>query len=229
LKSELARQLVIFDMDKTLLSCDSMDLWHRFLEERGVTSQADRNIRRKLKQDYINGVLDVAENFQFEFSLLNEIPRSQQREWQKYFFKNYLQGMVAEVALGLIEQYRKERAFIMLSTSTMSFLAEPVADFIKADHLMATEGCIVDGKYTGEIKRQANYQIGKKINFLNWLGGIGIEFGKTIFYTDSINDIALLELVDVPVAVNPDPILLERAQKNNWQIMDFYSSQSLGN
>jgi HAD superfamily hydrolase (TIGR01490 family) len=215
--------LTIFDMDNTLLSCDSMDLWHHFLDERGITTPADKETRRRLKNDYINARLDVKENFKFEFSLLNRIPADQQAEWQREFFKYYLRAMVSKKGLELIEQYRAGQAFIMLSTSSMRFIAQPVADLIKVDYLMATDGCIINGKYTGEIKGQANYQAGKKINFLNWLKNSGMQFEKTIFYTDSINDLALLELADIPIAVNPDNKLHALAKKNNWQIIDFRS------
>lgn len=213
--------IIIFDMDKTLLTCDSMELWHRFLDMRGLVTQQDKQTRVRLHHEYVNGTLDVHENFRFEFSFLNKIPVDQREKIPNYFFENYLKAMVSKKALRLIAQYRKENAFIILSTSTMRFIAAPVAVYINADHLLATDGYIVDNKYTGQVYDPPNYQSGKKINFFNWLRNSNLTLGKITFYTDSINDIDLLEAVDIPIAVNPDEKLCAYAEAKNWKIVDF--------
>ena len=216
-------KVVIFDMDKTLLSCDSMGLWHSFLDERGVTPQ-DKQTRKRLHEQYLDGSLDIHENFRFEFSLLNRIPVSQRIAWQKYFFKHFLEPMVSRNALELIQYYRKENALIILSTSSMRFLAAPVSAFIKADHLLATDGYISNNEYTGQVYDPPNYREGKTTNFFNWLLNRNIVPKQTIFYTDSINDIHLLEAVDVPIAVNPDDKLHGLAEEKGWEIVDFHST-----
>lgn len=161
-----ATWVIIFDMDKTLLACDSVELWHRFLDERGFIRQQDKQIRKRYHDEYIPGSLDIRENFKFEFSILGRIPNSQKTKLQNYFFENYLKSTIANKALELISHYRKENAIIILSTSSMSFIASPVAAFIKADHLLATEGDISnDEEYTGQIYGLPNYQEGKKTNF----------------------------------------------------------------
>lgn len=214
--------LVIFDMDKTLLSCDSMELWYNFLDEKKIIDQKDKEIRKRLKRQYLDGTLDVHENFKVEFAILNRIPIAQRLAWQKEFFENYLKQTVSPKAIELINKYHKENAFIILSTSTMRFLAEPVAAYIKADHLLVTDGPLINNHYTGAIYEPANYREGKKTNFANWLQNCNKKFTKTFFYSDSINDMALLLAVDIPVAVNPDDKLHQYANDHDWAIMKFY-------
>ena len=185
-------KVVIFDMDKTLLSGDSMERWHQFLAERGVTTESDKQTRKRLHDEYLDGSLDINENFKFEFLLLNRIPVSQRSSWQQHFFENHLKLMVSKIALDLIENYKKENAIIILSTSSMRFIADPVAAFIKADFLLATDGYVSQDVYTGKTFDPPNYREGKKTNFLNWLWNSQITLKEIIFYTDSINDIDLL-------------------------------------
>ncbi len=220
-QTDASFKVVIFDMDKTLLSCDSMELWHRFLDGLGIITPQDKQTRARLYSEYVAGTLDIHENFRFEFSLLNRIPVTQKAKVQKYFFENYLKTMVSMKALELIENYRKENAIIILSTSSMRFIADPVANFIKADHVLATEGHVSNNEYTGQVYDPPNYQEGKTANFLNWLRHNNLIPEQVIFYTDSINDIDLLEAVDVPIAVNPDDKLRKRAEIEGWEIVDF--------
>lgn len=214
--------IVIFDMDKTLLASDSMALWYLFLEEQGVITEADKAIRARLYQDYVKGVLDVQENFRIEFSMLNRIPADKKIIWQKQFFEEYVKPTISNKALDLIKKYRDEKTLIILSTSTMRFIAEPVANFIKTDVLIATDGCLIDDRYTGEVVGSANYGIGKKINFFQWLEKNKLQPKKIIFYSDSINDLDLLKAVHVPIAVNPDDKLHKHAKENAWEIIKFY-------
>jgi len=222
-----ATKVIIFDMDKTLLSCDSVELWHRFLDERGFITQQDKQTRKQFHDEYIAGSLDIHENFKFEFSILNRIPNNQKEKLQNYFFENYLKSTIANKALELISHYRKENAIIILSTSSMSFIAAPVAAFIKADFLLATEGYVSNDEYTGQIYGLPNYKEGKKTNFYHWLSNSHILAPQVIFYTDSINDIDLLEAVDVPIAVNPDAKLRKYAEANGWEMMNFYPIENI--
>ncbi|SRR5579883_91667 len=218
-------EVIIFDMDKTLLACDSMDFWHQFLAEKGITDKNDQDKRMALKKAYENGTLDIHENFRFEFSLLNRISPKQYSALQQEFFEKHLKSMVSAKALALIGQYKKANAIIVMSTSTMRFLADPVAAFIKADHMLATEGVMKENQYTGDIQGTPNYREGKKINYELWLKQGNKKFKRMIFYSDSIHDLDLLQMADRAVAVNPDARLQEHASAMGWEIVDFHTSQ----
>lgn len=179
----------------------------------------------KFAQDHAEYTLDVFENFRFDFYILNRI-RTLKNELQKEFFENHLKSNIFPTVLQLIAGYRRDGAVIVISTSSMRYLAEPVARFINADHLLATEGQKIEDYYTGAVVEPPNYGIGKKIKFSTLLSYYPNKFEKTIFYSDSFHDVLLLEAVDMPIAVNPDDRLRAHAQRKGWKIMNFDGNEA---
>lgn len=216
------KKILIFDMDNTLLSCDSMEKWHDYLDLEGFMTESDVQNCKRLKKSYLEGTLDIYENFRFEFILLNKINRLTERI--DHFFNSLLKPYFSNIALDIIEQGKIENNEILLSTSTMSCIAKPVAEFIGANHFFATYGDIKKNQYTGIIDGVPNYQDGKRINFISWINGnLQDEKYETVFYSDSFTDLPLFLAVDKPVAVNPDEKLLNYAKDNNWKIQYFKS------
>lgn len=213
--------LVIFDMDMTLVKRDTADLWCKFLFEKQILDQDGLKIRQKHSDDYHRGELDITKNFEFEFMLLNRLPPDQRHLLRQTFFENHVKPNLYQQGLERIAIHRQNRDRILISTATIDFIAMLLADYIDADACLATCGEKVSDRYTGQIAGVPNYQMGKKTNFCQWLNQYPHAYSETVFYTDSFNDLALLEHVDRPIAVNPDDKLRDIATARQWRIEQF--------
>lgn len=216
------KNIVLFDMDNTLVSANTMDLWGQFLESKGLISEKEKNLRLKLTQDYLNRRLDVTENFRFEISLLKNIPGKSRLLWRDEFFACLVKPKISQTALELIHDYKQDvNTIIILITASLSFIATPVAEYAGFHDLIATEAEIQNNIYTGEISGIASLGKGKLDRFKLWLQKENITHAYTTLYSDSINDLPLLDFVDKPVVVDPDQYLENIAAERNWENMSF--------
>lgn len=205
-------------MDNTLVSADTMELWGQFLESKGFVSEKEKKMRLKLTNDYLNRKLDVIENFRFETSLINNIPIEHRAAWLDEFFNTLVKSKISKTGLALIQDYKQDiDTIIILITASLSFIAAPVAKYSEVHDLIATEAEIQNGIYTGEISGIASLGKGKLDRFKLWLEKENIKPTHTILYSDSINDLPLLEFVDKPIVVDPDQYLHNIAIERNWE------------
>lgn len=212
--------IVMFDMDNTLVSEDTIFLWQEFLDTKGITTDADRKMRRKLDKDYCQGCLNLEEHFGFEISVIKRIPIAERALWAHEFFHKLVHPKISRKGIELIDDYKKQKdTIVILITATLSYLAQPVATAAKVDQLIATEGEIIDGEFTGRIDGIASIGKGKIERFNSWLTENKISPQHTIYYGDSINDVPLLEIVHKPIAVDPDETLKKIAMEKNWEII----------
>ncbi len=219
------KNIVLFDMDNTLVSADTMDLWGQFLESKGLVSEQEKNIRLKLAHDYHNRKLDIIENFRFEISLLKKLPDEFRTAWRDEFFNDLVKPKISQTALSLIQDYKEDiNTIIILITASLSFIAAPVAKYSGVHDLIATEAEIHTGIYTGKISGIASLGEGKLERFKLWLQQEKIEPTYTTLYSDSINDLPLLEFVDKPIVVDPDKYFYDIAAEKNWEITSFVDS-----
>ncbi len=214
----------MFDMDNTLVSDDTIFLWQEFLDLKGLTTTSDKQIRRKLDDDYCRGCLDLDEHFNFEISVIKRIPISERQQWVHEFFHGHVKPKISSKGIKLIEEYKNQKdTLVILITATISYLAQPVAYATKVDQLIATEGEMINGEYTGRIDGIASIGKGKIDRFNLWLNENNILPQHTIYYGDSINDIPLLETVNRAIAVDPDDHLMTAALEKNWEIISLKS------
>lgn len=212
--------LVMFDMDNTLVSEDTLFLWEQFLDDKGITTTQDKIIRQKLDDNYRQGCLNPEEHFGFEISVIKRIPIHQRLQWINEFFHTKVQAKISKKGLALIEGYKQQKdTKIILITATLSHLALPVAAAAKVDQLIATEGEIYQGEFTGRIDGIACIGKGKIQRYKQWVNENNILPLHTSYYGDSINDVPLLEIVNRPVAVDPDEKLKPIALEKNWEII----------
>ena len=210
----------MFDMDNTLVSEDTIFLWQEFLDTKGITTDTDRKMRRKLDNDYCQGCLNLEEHFGFEISVIKRIPFAERELWTHEFFQKLVRPKISLKGLELIENYKKQKdTLVLLITATLSYLAQPVATAAKVDQLIATEGEIIDGDFTGRIAGIASIGKGKIERFNSWINDNNILPLHTIYYGDSINDVPLLETVHKPIAVDPDEKLKKIALEKSWEII----------
>jgi len=213
-------KLALFDLDNTLLDGDSDYLWGEFLIARGVVDgDWYRRENDRFYQRYQAGELDIRAFLRFALKPLAEHPRDLLEAWRNDFLEEQIMPRIGTEALKLVDQHRNQGETPVIITATNRFVTEPIAQLFGIDHLLATEPEVQAGQFTGEVSGTPCFQDGKLIRLKEWLGGETAGLEQACFYSDSRNDLPLLEAVGRPVAVNPDPALQAVAQSRGWPIM----------
>ncbi|MGV6816262.1 MAG: histidinol-phosphatase [Thiotrichales bacterium] len=214
--------LALFDLDNTLLAGDSDYAWGQFLVEKGVVDAATYEAaNQRFYEDYKRGVLDIHEFAAFAFHPLTEHPIEQLVAWRQQFLEEKIRPIMLSKGIETIEQHRRRGDVILIITATNSFVTQPIAEAFGVSELIATEPERIDGAYTGKILGTPCFQEGKVIRLRQWLDQHTLSLDGSTFYSDSHNDIPLLESVERPVAVDPDKKLLEHAQNRQWKVLSF--------
>lgn len=212
--------LALFDLDNTLLDGDSDYLWGEFLVERGVVDgDWYRAENQRFYDAYKAGKLDIHEFLGFALKPLADHPRAQLEAWRADFIESRIMPRVGADALRLVDHHREGGDMPLIITATNRFVTEPIAALFGVDHLLATEPAMEQGEYTGRVAGTPCFREGKLTRLREWLGNDDGQLATASFYSDSRNDLPLLEGVGNPVAVNPDPALAEIARDRNWPVM----------
>ncbi len=215
--------LAIFDLDNTLLAGDSDYQWGEFLIDIGVVERAAHaSINDQFYADYKVGKLDINAFLEFQLKPLSQHPRAQLDAWHREFMQQKIAPMMTEKSRALVEQHRANGDLLLIITATNSFVTGPIATAFGIANLIGTVPEEMNGEFTGKVTGTPSFQQGKITRLNEWLAerGQGLsDFGTTWFYSDSHNDLPLMKLVDKPIAVNPDPILLAYAEDHAWPIM----------
>jgi len=217
--------IVLFDMDNTLVLEDTVKLWAHFLDKKGLMTSADWAQRLKFDEDYKEHRLDVIASFVFELTLLNRIPFALREQWRHECFEEMIKPLISPIGLRLIQEYKQQPdTLVLLITATHQFLAAPVAHYAGVHEMIATEEEMVGDQYTGRVVGVPNLGAGKAKNFQSWIAKKQISLAHTILYSDSINDLPLLSQVKKPIVVDPDQRLKTIAIEKNWSIISFKPS-----
>jgi HAD superfamily hydrolase (TIGR01490 family) len=213
--------LALFDLDNTLLAGDSDFEWAQFLIDRGVL---DREVYEARNQDFYDqykaGTLDIHEFLDFQLKPLSRHPRSVLDAWHAEYMQSRILPMIRKSARDLVERHRGETRVII--TATNSFVTAPVARAFGIEHLIATEPEVRGGEFTGGVEGTPCFREGKVTRLEAWLAAHGESIKsikKSTFYSDSHNDLPLLERVTHPVAVDPDEALRAQAVARGWPVM----------
>jgi HAD superfamily hydrolase (TIGR01490 family) len=214
-------KLVLFDLDNTLLAGDSDFEWAQFLIEQRVLDREVYEARNQYFYDqYKAGTLDIHEFLDFQLKPLARHPRSVLDAWHREFMQRKILPMIRDSARELVERHRSDlRAMI---TATNSFVTAPIAREFGIEHLIATVPEELDGEFTGHVTDIPCFREGKVQRLASWLETQGRDlasFEQSWFYSDSLNDLPLLEHVTHPVAVDPDETLRAHAQAHGWPVM----------
>ena len=210
--------LAIFDLDNTLIAGDSDHAWGEFLIEKGVVDKAEfKATNDQFYADYLEGKLDIIEYIRFALAPLKAHSLTQLHEWRKEFIKTIVEPMVLPKGLALIEEHKQKGDYCLIITATNQFVTEPIADMLGVDDLIATVPEFKEGYYTGEIVGTPSYQEGKVVRLNEWLEDHSYTISESFFYSDSHNDIPLLEEVGYPIVVDGDDSLLAYAKEKSWQ------------
>jgi HAD superfamily hydrolase (TIGR01490 family) len=216
-------ELALFDLDNTLLAGDSDYEWAEFLIERGVLDRATYETRNdEFFRKYRAGTLDIYEFLDFQLAPLARYPRAQLDAWHAEFMAAKVRPMIGDRARALVEQHRAAGALCAIVTATNSFVTGPIAREFGVEHLIATEPEARSGRFTGKVVGTPCFRDGKVARLEQWLDAMGrslSSFVASSFYSDSHNDLPLLERVTRPIAVDPDDALRRVAAERGWEII----------
>lgn len=210
--------LALFDLDETLLAGDSDYEWGRYLVSIGKVDRVSyEKENERFYQEYLAGKLNIYEYLKFSLRPLAENPYEELCRWRSEYIDTHIKPMIKPKARAVIEQHRSEGDHLAIITSTNQFIAAPIQKTLNIATLIATEPAIKNGGFTGEIVGIPCFGPGKVTRLEEWLKSNSCNLEGSWFYSDSRNDIPLLEKVDHPVAVDADEELTAHAIKNNWK------------
>ncbi len=209
--------LAAFDLDNTLIAGDSDRLWGHFLVSRGYGPVTLKQRHEHYHRLYQQGRLDVMEFLHFQLQTLAGQPMEQLLRWREEYIEQQIRPRLLPRAARLIEHHRSMRHRPLIITATNRFLTEPIAALYGIADLLATEPELRDGHYTGRIQGSPCYAEGKLVHLQHWMNHTAETLQDAWFYSDSRNDLPLLERVSHPVAVDPDPVLQETAACRGWE------------
>jgi len=221
--------LAIFDLDNTLLAGDSDYLWGVFLVERGIVDEDEfARENERFYREYQEGNLDIYKFLRFSLRPLRDNRPEDLRRWRRDFVQEKIEPIILLPARELVERHRAAGDTLLIVTATNQFVTAPIAERLGVPNLIATVPERANGRYTGQVAGIPAYQAGKVERLLDWLeetatGLVGGLAGST-FYTDSHNDIPLLERVEHPVATDPDDRLRRHAHDRDWPIISLRKS-----
>jgi HAD superfamily hydrolase (TIGR01490 family) len=215
--------LAIFDLDNTLLAGDSDYLWGQFLVEKGIVDGDEyERENERFYADYRAGNLDIHEFLRFSLRPLSKHSPQQLARWRSLFLEEKIAPIITEQARQLVEKHRQAGDIPLIITATNSFVTAPIAERFGIRHLIATEPETLDGHYTGEVAGEPSFREGKVSRLNDWLEAFDQSLDGSWFYSDSHNDLPLLEQVTHPVAVDPDQTLAEVARERDWPILHLH-------
>lgn len=213
--------LAIFDLDHTLLQGDSDYAWGQFLIAHGaVEAEVYESANQRYYEQYKAGTLDIHEFLGFALAPLAHYPRAQLDAWHRQFMREAIRPMITPAARALVARHRAAGDTLLIITATNSFVTRPIAAEFGIPHLLATEPEEVDGEFTGRAHGVPCFREGKVTRLAQWLRDNDCSLEGSWFYSDSHNDLPLLQRVTHPVAVHPDPVLEAQARERGWPIVD---------
>ena len=217
-------ELVLYDLDNTLLAGDSDYEWAQFLIDQGVLERATYEERnQEFFDQYKAGRLDIYAFLDFQLAPLAQYPRAQLDAWHRQFMEQKILPLISAAARRLVQHSLEEGHLCAIVTATNSFVTAPIAREFGVPHLVATEPEQVDGRFTGKVHGTPCFREGKVTRVEQWLAGLGrrwTDFSESRFYSDSHNDLPLLQRVTRPIAVRPDHPLKQAALAHDWEIID---------
>jgi HAD superfamily hydrolase (TIGR01490 family) len=215
--------LVLFDLDNTLLSGDSDFEWSQFLIEQGVLDRELFEAKNlAFYEQYKAGTLDIHEFLDFQLKPLSHHARKVLDAWHEEFMRRKVRPMMGQKARDLVAKHKEAGDVCVVVTATNSFVTAPIAREFGVEHLIATDPEQKDGEFTGRVAGMPSFREGKVVRMERWLAERGWSwdsFGTTWFYSDSLNDLPLLLKVMRPIAVDPDPTLRAYAEKQGWAVI----------
>ena len=215
--------LVLFDLDNTLLAGDSDFAWAQFLIGKGVLDREVQEAKNvAFYEQYKAGTLDIFEFLDFQLAPLARHSRTELDAWHREFMATSIMPMITAKSRALVDEHLARGALVAVVTATNSFVTGPIVREFGIPHLIATIPAQENGQFTGKPRGTPSFKAGKIERVDAWLESLGLHYGSfdsSWFYSDSHNDLPLMQRVQQPVAVNPDDTLRAHAQTHDWPVI----------
>lgn len=220
--------LCLFDLDHTLLPLDSDHEFGEFLIRQGLADGIEYRRRNDdFYQQYCDGTLVLGDYIQFTTSIWRQLDAGAQLALQQVFMDDVIFPAMKPQAVELVEKHRAMGDLIAIVTATNEFVTRPIADAFDVPELLAVKLARDDlGRVTGDIDGIPSFREGKITRVEQWLADQGrqlSDFERVSFYSDSPNDLPLLERANDPVATNPSPALETVARERGWRILRLFA------
>ena len=220
--------ICLFDLDHTLLPLDSDHAWGQYTTRMGWTD-AEKFAQRNdaFYRQYQQGELDIHAYVQFATQAVREHGLEASHQAHQSFMREVIVPAILPQATALVERHRALGDRLLIVTATNEFVTAPIAQAFGIDTLIAVQlERDRNGELTGRIAGAPSFGPGKVVRLQQWLDEQGLTWEgiRSTFYSDSINDLPLLEKVNHPVATNPDARLRAVAQQRGWPILELFPS-----
>jgi HAD superfamily hydrolase (TIGR01490 family) len=222
----ITQRLALFDLDHTLIPFDSGMAWTRFLVREGALDGEAAARYLGFCRQYVAGTLDIHAMVRANLLPLVAFEAEQLAQWRQGFEREIAAQLSVDAMRARVAHHQGRGDLCAVVTATERLVAEPFARAFGIAHLVATEGVMIDGRPTGEIAGLPCFREHKLTRVQAWLAGLNTApdtiaaFHESFFYSDSINDLPLLEAVTHPVVVRPDERLRALAQARGWSAID---------
>ena len=216
-------RLTLFDLDHTLLAGDSDYGWGQFMVRHGLVD-AEEYPRKNAAfyAAYQAGKLDQAAYLAFCLQPLTRYSMEELEGWHRKFMAETIEPLMTARGRSVVAERLQAGDLVVIVTSTNRFITGPIARAYGVEHLIATDPEVREGRYTGRVAGMPAFREGKVARLHSWLGQRGKrldDFAQSWFYSDSTNDLPLLETVTHPVAVDPEKALRQIAERRRWPII----------
>lgn len=212
--------LAIFDLDNTLLGGDSDHAWGEFLVRKGIVDAAEYGAANdRFYRAYQDGTLDILMYLEFALEPLTRFSLAELKQFHDEFMRTLIAPLRLPKADALLAEHRARGDFLLIITATNAFITRPIAHSLGVDTILATEPELRDDRYTGDVAGTPCFREGKVTRLREWLQHNPHDTAQAYFYSDSHNDLPLLNMVGNPVAVDPDDTLRAAAQRNGWPVI----------
>ena len=228
MKHSAKPKLALFDLDHTLLDGDSDVLWCDFLIARGVLDAAEFGQRNAaMARDYQAGSVSAQAFCDFYVSTLAGCTAVQWEPLRQAFLAEVVAPRIGGAARALVRQLQAEGALVVLTSATNRFITELTAGELGITHLIATD-CELspDGSFSGRTRGTLNMREGKVARLRTWLAARGQALAdfESWAWSDSSNDLPLLQVVQHAVVVHPDARLAAEAARRGWPVLQLHAA-----
>jgi HAD superfamily hydrolase (TIGR01490 family) len=220
-------KLALFDLDNTLLPIDSDYAWGEFSQQIGWTDPVSFKARNdQFYADYQAGSLDIHDYVRFATDAVRQRGAVEAEKAHLQFMREIILPAVKPAAIDLVRQHQAAGDHVMIVTATNEFVTRPIANAFGVTDLIAVElARDAQGWITGEIAGTPSFKEGKVTRVAQWLAARGLDWPDVhiTFYSDSVNDLPLLEMAQSPIATNPDARLRQLATDRGWRTLQLFS------
>jgi HAD superfamily hydrolase (TIGR01490 family) len=216
-------RLALFDLDNTLLRGDSDHAWGEYLINKGLVCAIEHGKRNdEFYRQYQERTLDIHEYVKFTLAPVIHLPQSELATMHQEFIQEFIKPLILPKAVELVNHHLVAGDYCLIITATNSFITTPIAQMFGVDKLIATDLVMRNDHFTGEILGTPCFQSGKVNKLEKWLNSKTaksneLRLEESIFYSDSINDLPLLQQVKEAVVVDGDELLVDEANRRKWK------------